>query len=326
MVGRQAIVSDIFNNKGKLSRNMLRNLMIRGGGVQVDDTMQRFGWGGEQPAATTVLTIDIKSGGIKGARWETRGEGPVVQFRASELWSGASQKVQLKLKFQDLSRVTWPAEGDCRNQSKWIGHEEVEWEAIHEEEGIIGEGDREEHGLGGFCVRFTLLPVKVDTILMYGGVVPLSKTELESKMEELEVNLESPMVPTLAMKLAVINNRFQNALPLCLMPQEQVEDKIGLGHFPLIEAVGAGSPVFPIHEAIAEEMSAFLRATNPTNNVNYGRFKSILDGSTPVAKVPTGKVVYEWPEFEDSTGRVRSSSSATPTGMVLDYTDLSVSS
>ena len=177
------------------------------------------------------------------------------------------------------------------------------------------------HGIGGFCVRFTLLPVKVDTVFLYGGVVPFSKTDLETKMSELDVGLDSPMVPTLTMKLGLVNGRYQNALPLSLVPQEQDDDNLGLGHLPLLEAVGSGNPIFPDHDMIAGEMSSLLRATNPTNNVNPGRMRSIFEGSEALAKVPTGKVVYEWPEMETSTGRARSSSMATPTGMTLNSTE-----
>ena len=314
-------MSEIFKKKGKLSRSMLRNLMVRGGGVQVDDTLQRFGWAGEEPAVTTVLSIDGQSGAIRGARYEARGRGPTIQFRASELWTGGSDKIMVKLKFDDLSRVSWPAQGDSRNQSEWIGEDEVSLESVHDEEGIIGEGDRGDHGIGGFCVRFTLLPVKVDTVFLYGGVVPFSKTDLETKMSELDVGLDSPMVPTLTMKLGLVNGRYQNALPLSLVPQEQDDDNLGLGHLPLLEAVGSGNPIFPDHDMIAGEMSSLLRATNPTNNVNPGRMRSIFEGSEALAKVPTGKVVYEWPEMETSTGRARSSSMATPTGMTLNSTE-----
>ena len=314
-------MSDIFKKKGKLSKNLLRNLMVRGGGLQVDDTLQRFGWSGEEPAVTTILTIDGQSGAIRGARYEARGRGPTIQFRASELWTEGSDKVQVKLRFEDLSRVSWPSEGDFRNQSKWVGLEEMQCEMVHDEEGLVGEEDRGDHGIGGLSVRFTLLPVKVDTVFLYGGVVPFSKTDLEEKLGQLEVGVDSPMVPTLTMKLGQVNGRLQNAMPLCLLPQEQEEDNLGLGHLPLLEAVGSGNPVFPEHDSIASEMSAFLRAANPTNNVNPGRMQNIFEGTEPLAKVPTGKVVYEWPEHEASTERARSSSMANPAGMTFGYTD-----
>ena len=117
MVGRQTIVAATLKGKGKLSRTMMRNLLVRGSGLQVDDTLQRYGWSGESPVATSVITLEETSGAIRGIRYETRGQGPVIAFKARELWPGADKRVTIAINFNDLSRLVWATEGDMRSSS-----------------------------------------------------------------------------------------------------------------------------------------------------------------------------------------------------------------
>ena len=58
MVGRQIIASPLFSSKGKLSPTLMRSLMVRGGGLMLNDCLQRFGWLETDPVLTTVVTTD----------------------------------------------------------------------------------------------------------------------------------------------------------------------------------------------------------------------------------------------------------------------------
>ena len=86
---RQVIASELFRQRGPLTRATLASLHVRGSGVQVDDALGRKGWDGLEPVLTTVMTIDPSTAVVRGTRYETRGglQGP-VKFRASELWRG----------------------------------------------------------------------------------------------------------------------------------------------------------------------------------------------------------------------------------------------
>ena len=107
MVAKQTIVSPLFNTRTRLSQVMLRSLLVRGSGIQVDDSLRRFGWDGAQAAATTVMTIDEDSGTVSGVRLEMRGKGPEVKFKAKDLWIDAEVDIMVTLQFDDLSKVTW---------------------------------------------------------------------------------------------------------------------------------------------------------------------------------------------------------------------------
>ena len=305
-----SIVSDLFKGKGKLSKTLIRNLMVREGGVQITGKLQRHGWEGEDPVVTTVITIEENSGMIRGVRYETRGKGPTITFRANELWPEANEKIAVNHKFDDLSRLKWNTEGEKRNQTLWLGKEDVSFEAIHDDDGPVHEEFFEEYQLGGFSIRFTILPQKVNTAFMYGGIVPLSKPELEDWLKGLDVDtdLSSHLIPTVTMKLAFSKGRWQNALPMDLLPQEEDDEGVGLGHLPLLESIGARNPVFPKHEMVAKELSLFLRGTNPTNNVNPQAIRGILQGGTIPSSV-TGRVTYEWPLYnrEEDQSTVRPS-------------------
>ena len=106
----------------------------------------------------------------------------------------------------------------------------------------------------------------------------------------------SPSIPTVAMKLACVKEKWQNALPMDLLPQEEEGNFVGLGHLPMLESVGSRHANFPEHEKISKELAMFLRATNPTNNVNPGRLQGMLQSGSFSSSV-TSTIGYEWPHY-----------------------------
>ena len=106
----------------------------------------------------------------------------------------------------------------------------------------------------------------------------------------------SPHIPTIALKLHCNRGKLQNGLPMDLMPSEQLDDKVGLGVFPLLESIGSMTPKFPEHDLVGVELSKLLRQTNPTNNVKPGRLNSLLQ-SASFPLTLTGTISFEWPEF-----------------------------
>ena len=218
MVNKQVISSPFFSSRNRISPVLLRSLLVRGRGIQVDDLLRRFGWNGASAAATPVLTLDPDSGKITGARFETRGKGPEeVKFRASELWGNVPEDALVTLKFPDLSKLEWREVGTTRNQSHWLDSDDVEVSYTR------GNGERldvaEEATIGNFAVRFTLLPVKVDRVVLYGSIVPISKEALKEKVEELDMDLNSHLIPTIALKLFYAKGKLQNGYP-CRLPSQ----------------------------------------------------------------------------------------------------------
>ena len=296
MVNKQVIASPFFSSRGRISPVLLRSLLVRGRGIQVDDLLRRNGWDGTTAAAAPVLTLDPDSGRITGARFETRGRGPQeVRFKASELWGEMPEDALVTLKFPDLSRLEWRGEGPARNQTVWLDSDDVEVTFTK------GDGERleiaEEATIGKFAVRFTILPVKVDRLVLYGSIVPMGKEALREKMEEGDLDLDSPLVPTIALKLWYAKGKLQNGFPVVFLPGEKVTDKVGLGVLPIIEAIGSGDPVLPGHEDLEEQLCLMLRDLTGTNNVSPQRFANIMaSGSLPSSV--SGLVSFLWPEYK----------------------------
>ena len=71
----------------------------------MDDTLQRYGWVGESPAATFIITLEETSVAMRGIQYETKGQGPLIAFKARELWPGADKRVSIKNSFNNLSRL-----------------------------------------------------------------------------------------------------------------------------------------------------------------------------------------------------------------------------
>ena len=147
-------------------------------------------------------------------RYETRGPGPKVKFSAAELW--ATKEIFFEINLSDLSRLPWLTEGNVRNQTSWLDSEEVDMVARHQERGVLTRRELEELGVGNFCLRFTVLPVKVDVAMLYGGLVPLSKDQLSEKMDKFGVEMDSGCIPTISIKLGNVRGKLQNGMALSL--------------------------------------------------------------------------------------------------------------
>ena len=167
-----------------MSQTLMRSLLIRGSGIQIDDTLRRYGWNGSTPVVSTVLSTEGETGRIKGVRYESRGKGPEIKFSAADLWDGANAEVTVAVTFDDLSKVEWKAEGEFRNQSQWMDESALKVNYTK----TTGEGldidELDAAGVDGFAIRLTLLPTNVNKLALYGGIVPMSKEELRKKTED----------------------------------------------------------------------------------------------------------------------------------------------
>ena len=132
----------------------------------------------------TVVTLEPDTGAIRGLRYETRGKGPDITFKASELWPTVTEEISIKIKLPDLSILSWNKVGEQRNQTEWIDFDDLEVEVTHSDRGPLSKEELSEANAGGLCIRFTLLPVKNDKVFLYGGVVPVSKERLHEILRE----------------------------------------------------------------------------------------------------------------------------------------------
>ena len=163
---RMLVASQLFQQRGPLSRAVLSSLHIRGSGVQVDDALMRWRWDGVEPAVTTVITVDPGTAMVKGSRYETRGSLPhVVKIKASELWAGAKEGIEVHIKFSNLGIIKWTTEGEVRNLSHWIEDKDLEV-TLMKGEAVVEKTDKD-NNIGDFVVRFTILPAAVDRSLLY---------------------------------------------------------------------------------------------------------------------------------------------------------------
>ena len=198
MVVKQTIASNFFSNRGHLSSNLMGKLLVRGGGVQVDDALRRFGWISPEPVITSVATIDIDSGAVRGFRFETRGSLPEVKFKAGDLWPEARQGLMVSFNLSDMSILDWLNEGDTRNQTAWIDSSECSMKIFHQDRSeILDDVEKSNAGIGGMVVKFTTLPIQVDRCILYAGIVPFSKNDLRTKLAEVGSSLGYTNVPTI---------------------------------------------------------------------------------------------------------------------------------
>ena len=174
----------------------------------------------------------------------------------------------MTVKIVEMAVARWRTEGEGRNQCCWMDSSNLEVTfKMSDGRELVSQAELEGANIGGFCVRLTLLPIAVDQLALYGGIVPVDKDELEEKVREAGLDMGSPLIPTVALKLRVTNNKPQNSFPVAFLPTEGANDKVGFGHLPLVETVGSTSPKLPETEDLEEQLCRFLRDMTPTNNV-----------------------------------------------------------
>ena len=194
--------------------------------------------------------------------------------------------------------MKWKNEGAERNQSYWLDAGELEVGYVKDGRRIEDE-DLEALGVGGLAVRLTMHPVGVDKMCLYGGIIPMSKSELRDMLGSDDPHMDSPYIPTMCLKLMWSKGKALNAFPLSFLPVEKETDKVGLGHLPLLELVGRVEPIFPKHDDIEEQLCAFLGNLAATNNMKLQRLSLMLSpGCLP--NTVTGCITFQWPEYRDA--------------------------
>ena len=128
------------------------------------------------------------------------------------------------------------------------------------------------------------------------------------------MELDSHLIPTMALKLGYANGKPVNFALADFMPNESENDRVGLGVFPLLEAIGSFNPNLPEHEEVEEQLCLFLRAVVSTNNVNKQRFRSLLAPENFPAST-TGVIRFMWPEFRGPLARTSGGQAGSMSGL-----------
>ena len=294
---RQSISSPLFSGRAPLPNRLMSKLLVRGGGSQVDEALKKHRWNGSSASKTTVATIEIGTGRIRGVRYETRGSLRDVKFQAKDLWKDAEPGITVCLRFDNLGLLNWVGAGEARNQTTWIDGSNVNATFADRSRGFLSNDDEiRDAGIGGFSVQFTALPITVSQVALNAGIVPFTKEELDEKCKEIGLSLNSPRCPTLALKLHVAGAKSWNACPIDFFPREEAE-RVGWDHFPLVEVIGSGPVVMPDSDKLEEETTEFLRAVTGTNNVAFTRMSDMYNGEGELSANISGSVGYIWPEY-----------------------------
>ena len=282
-----------------MSPNLMSKLVVRGGGALVDEALKRNGWNGTSPVISVVATAELTTGTIRGMRYETRGSLPEVKFEASDLWDTAERGITVLLNFDNLGVLSWVTTRECRNQSHWFDGTTVKTRFIKDDGTLLAtDDDIEGAGIRGFAVRFTAIPIAVDTVALNAGLVPMGKRDLDEKLAAMELTLCSPRIPTMPLKMLTVGSRAWNAHPVGLRPQEGVSDKVGWGHLPLIEMIGSGRLALPDSDKLEKEMTDFMRGLNATYNVGSASLRDLYSSDAAFTSRPTGTISHVWPEYQ----------------------------
>ena len=188
-------IKDFFLNKrGAIPYSVI----IRGGDLHVIDAISRASdWSGKDLTVTFIISVNVDLGKVKSVRYATQWELSLgIQFNANELLAKTSNKLETRINFGNLKMITRPTTGKVRDLSEWIDAKDLQ---VEYKEGatrnIIKQKDKEAHNIIDFCVHFSISPNTLNRSIFNLGMIPYSKTELNSKLEEID---KTPAVPLLA--------------------------------------------------------------------------------------------------------------------------------
>ena len=127
------IKDKVFDKRGPIPENVLKELSIRGDATHVSDCLSRHGWDGKELVACPIVTTEVTTGKIKGSRWSVNGDLASYKIKAQSIWAEAKKDVQIQIGNNNLDLLCWgespqwvnacnpPPPSYKRYCMKWVG-------------------------------------------------------------------------------------------------------------------------------------------------------------------------------------------------------------
>ena len=263
----ESVIADPSLVGSDLSPEKMNTMVVRGHGAKAMAEVCRKYHGYTTGAAMgAMLTVDVNSGRINGARYAAIGEAGVEviampSINARKVWPECHKKLVLNfnLKPDDLvfTADAGPVHGG-RCASEWVDFLDSDAVTLWNQDVQVDKGTwKEWEGVkDGACLKVMLEPESPAKAKVRVLVAPLGKEVLIQQCTDKMVNLNDPAMPVISMA---------NGLKIRFYPREEPGSMTsGLGFLPLLYIncpEGAGDPVLPVSWEVKKELFNLLRDT-----------------------------------------------------------------
>ena len=263
----ESVIADPSLVGSNLSPEKMATMIVRGHGARAMAEVCRKYHGYTTGAAMgALLTIDVNSGRVNGARYAAIGETGVEviampNINARKVWPEAHKKLVLKfsLKPDDLQFTAdaGPAHGG-RCASEWVDFLDSDAVTLWNQDVQVDKGTwKEWNGVkNGACLKVMLEPESPAKAKLRLLVAPLGKEVLIQQCTDKMMDLNDPAMPVISMA---------NGLKIRFFPREEPGSMTsGLGFLPLLYIncpEGDEVPVLPAPWEVKKELFNLLRDT-----------------------------------------------------------------
>ena len=248
---RKKVVIPLLDVKGTLPKEKGEKLRADGE-EEIDKVLGEKGWKKEEGPCVS-LVAKCKEGKVEGMKFRTVGGETKVFFEMEKIWE-MEKKVRAVVRM-DLDTLEFPGEGKTpRNLSEWTSHTDLEVEYFRggdedcefTQDEMLTPEEEEEVGIGEkhFVMRAILIPGDSFKAALFFTVVPVAKKRLQDVLDTwgISAKAEDEGVPGVICRRMEGLPGQENAKDefshiVKILPQEEKEDKIGLGILPILECV-----------------------------------------------------------------------------------------
>ena len=297
-VDDEAVIADPSLVGSDLSAEKMDTLIVRGFGARpISEVCREFHGYTTGAAIGALLTVDVNSGRINGARYAAIGEADVEvitmpTINARKIWHEADKRLVVSMRIKPdhliFSGEAGPVKG-ARSASEWIDFLDSDAITLWDQDKPVDKSTwKELKGVkDGASVRLMLEPESPAKVKLRLVVVPLGKEVLIQNCDHKNVDLNDPAMPAISMV---------NGLKMRFYPREAPDSMTsGLGFLPMLylntPEVGENQ-VRPVSWEVKKELFNLLRDTGKPNLCNAKDWaKEFAETHWPGLRAPS----LSWP-------------------------------
>ena len=288
------IKAAVFAGRKDPPTKLLEKLVVTGGNQQLEAFLKDAKYGGDDPVALPVFTLDNATPRIKGARWYIQGKmNREVGMFAKDLFPGKNGKIFVEI--DDLRIFQFPTNGgEDNNVSAWVDAETLQVRWMEDKENLSRE-QAEEKGIAKFCLRACLQLESASTAMLWIAAVPLSK---EGLVQKRPADYKTRKCPQIHLGIGPKENPGQRSLSIRMAVAEGKREGCGYGVFPALENLSAETPLLPPAGEIREALHLFLRKVGGFNSRSATTFAAAMDMAPE--NITTREPIGVWPELPEN--------------------------
>ena len=295
-------IATILKGRRTPSEELMKSMMVTGGSVTISDFLkEKQEWDSKTPICVPTITVSSE-GTITNSRWVVLGGLKTLSWPAKNVWAGAEADLNLVIRLDDLSIFEFQA--GPSNYSFWLDRADLTV-GLYEGKTPVGWEEAEGRGVGGLAARAFVIPASTSEALLWVGVVPKSKEELENSLGD---DVNKYWVPQISLPIGArkgqAGSTTSKAAKLDFLVKEDLETRVGMGVLPVIDSTAAniGQEKVPEGEDYKECLYRIMRSVKAPVNKSQKTIEQALTLASRGERVKDKEIepVLCWPQYRGS--------------------------